>query len=503
MNAHVNTGHPPARLLAQMRLVASNAKLPTALASAFADGAAERGLSVEQAEAAVKGVAFMATTPAARTVDDATLIKLTDEFLHAVMGGDQTQGADPAKNPTALAGEILMAHLAARDEDFGPSRVSGAVATSSHGYSWDSPAALEMKIADARAAVIAERMGFKHEPTMGRGLGADTLSHARMWAQQSGLRLHSDAATMEAFVTGRVKSPLMAASHTRSDFATIAGSSVQLVIGRALEQAPIGLAQVAHTISVSDYRARNLANTSAASALTKLAEGGELVFKTIDETGEAIPAPDRYAGGFRATEELLRNAMAGGYDLEMAIAKAMLASAQESQRSVLAGAITGNANMADGNAVFSAAHANIAGAAAAITVTSLGAARTAMQRFVDSQGAKRPVQPWAILVPPEKQTEAEQVVASITATKYSDANPFSGKLEVIADPGLPGTSTYHWYVVPNPGSTDGLALVMLDDMPSPRVETRDAWPNFGMEWRVNWPLAAAFVRSSWYRTQGA
>lgn len=491
------TGQVPARLLAQMRLVASNAKLSPVLASAFADGAAERGLSLEVAEAAAKGVAFMSSAPAARSVDDATLVKLTDEFLNAVMGGDQTQGQDPVKNPTALASQILLAHLAENQ----PPIARGSF--SEQGHSWDGPAALEMKIADARAAVIAERLGVKHEPTIGRDMGSDTLSHARMWARQTGLRVNTDAAVMEAFVTGRVASPLMAASHTRSDFATIAGSSVQLVVGRALEQAPIGLAQVAHTISVSDYRARNLANTSAASSLTKVAEGGELQFKTIDETGEAIPAPDRYAGGFRATEELLRNAASGGFDLELAIARAMLAAAQESQRSVLAAAITGNANMADGNAVFSTAHANIAGAAAAITVTSLGAARTAMQRFVDSRSAARPVQPWAILVPPEKQTEAEQVVASITATKSTDANPFAGKLEVIADPGLPGTSTYHWYVVPNPGSTDGLALVLLDDMPSPRVETRDAWPNFGMEWRVNWPLSAAFVRASWYRTQGA
>lgn len=67
----------------------------------------------------------------------------------------------------------------------------------------------------------------------------------------------------------------------------------------------------------------------------------------------------------------------------------------------------------------------------------------------------------------------------------------------------PGTGTYYWFVAPDPGAADGLALVTLDGMATPQVEVRDAWPNFGMTWRVQWPLAAAFVRSSWYRTQGA
>ena len=82
-------------------------------------------------------------------------------------------------------------------------------------------------------------------------------------------------------------------------------------------------------------------------------------------------------------------------------------------------------------------------------------------------------------------------------------NPFTGKLEIITDPGLSGTGTYHWFVIPNPSGTDGLALITMDGMDTPEVEARDAWPNFGMEWRVQWPLAAAFMRASWYRTQGA
>lgn len=503
MNVILNkAGQIPARTLAQMRLVAAKADLKPALMEAFAEGAAAHGLTAIQAEAAIAGVVLMATTPVARNVDDATLIKLTDEFLAKVNSTDTaTKGATPA-DPTALAGEILMAYLAAEDAKSPVSRSHSAHIV---GHSWDSPASMVAKLADARAAAIAPRMGLKHEPTIGRDLGLNSLDHARAWAKGQGLRMDSDAATMEAFTTGRVAGRIgyMSGSHTTSDFPTIAGSAVQILIGRALEQAPVGLANCAAKITAQDWRDQKLANTSAASSLKKVKESGEVKFQTIDESGEIVPAPDRYAGAFRATDELIRNSSTGGFDLEVAIGRALLAAAQESQRTVLAAAISGNALLADGYAVFSTEHKNIAGAASAITMTSLAAARTAMQRFVDSRNAARPVMPSIILVPPEKQTEAEQVVAAISATKSSDANPFAGALKVIADPGLSGSGTYHWFVLPDPASTDGLALITMDGMETPRVETRDAWPDFGMTWRVQWPLAAAFVRPSWYRTQGA
>ena len=74
-----NAGQVPARQLAQMRLVASTAKLAPAIADAFCEGALARGLTAAQAEAVVQGVAHMATPAFAHRVDDATLIKLAAE----------------------------------------------------------------------------------------------------------------------------------------------------------------------------------------------------------------------------------------------------------------------------------------------------------------------------------------------------------------------------------------------------------------------------------------
>ncbi|WP_426036001.1 hypothetical protein [Cypionkella sp. TWP1-2-1b2] len=171
MNVILNkTGHVPARTLAQMRLVAAKADLKPALMEAFAEGAAAHGMTAIQAEAAIAGVVLMATTPLARNVDDATLIKLTDEFLAKVNGTETgTKGGTPA-DPTALAGEVLMAYLAAEDAKQPVPRSAQYTV----GQSWESSAAMAHKITDARAAAIAPMMGLKHEPTVGRELWAPT-----------------------------------------------------------------------------------------------------------------------------------------------------------------------------------------------------------------------------------------------------------------------------------------------------------------------------------------
>ena len=487
-----------ARLVAQMRGLMQARNLPDAVADRLADA----GITMAAAEDLVPALTEIADAAKTLQLDLEDWLALVDETLSKAK-------ENPKAAPVAVA-RLVMREAEGRRE--AAQRQADAEAARRDpgrvvmGASWDSPEAMASKIADARASVLAPMMGVRHEATIGRDLGQTTLAHARAWAGQRGARGLTDAALMQAFVTGRapgLSGSMSFGQHSTSDFATIAGSAVQIVIGRALEQAPVGLALCAHRITSTDWRARKLASTSAASGLTEVAEGGEISFGTIDGNGETVPAPANLAKAFAATEQLLRNASAGGFDLEAAIARELLAAAQETQRSVLAGAITGNANMADGQPVFSAAHANVAASASAITIASLGTARTAMQRFVDSRGAARPVVPAILLVPPEKQTEAEQIVAQITATKATDANPFAGKLEVIADPGLSGSGTYHWFVLPAPAGTDGLALITLEDMPTPKVESRDAWPNFGMTWRVQWPLAAAFVRPSWYRTQGA
>lgn len=497
MRDHIETIRPAA--LAAVARAGVGGRMAESLLVAMQDG--ETG----------QRAALVARTLFPRLAATAKMTGMPEDWLAENMAEIVGDPVEAAVNPQAvlqrgldMVAETQAAQTQADDPPARGFTVGNPYGSNVVGMSHDSPAAVRAKIADATAAVVAKNMGLRYEPTIGRSVGTDRRDHARLVCQMAGVRPRNDHDALDFMLTG--KTPwLMAGSHSSGDMpviAGIAGAVAQNVIGRGLEEAPIALAQAAHVIPATDFRDRRLANTTGAGALSVVPEGGEVRHVTVDESGEVVPAPKRLAAAFSATAELMRNASAGGYDLETRLTAGLLSSAQEAQRSALAAAIIGNLNLADGQPVFHASRGNTTGTAAGVTVASVGAGRAALARLVDSQGVKRPVVPSIVLVPPEKQTEAEQLVAQLSATKVGDVNPFAGQLRVLSDPGLPGTGTYHWYLVPDPAATDGLALITLDDMPTPQVEVRDNWPNFGMTWRVQWPLTAAFVRPSWYRTAG-
>ena len=364
------------------------------------------------------------------------------------------------------------------------------------GSDWTGGRALARKQADALAALVAPRLGLTHEPTMGREFIAEDAERTKLRmahnsAMAAGERGLSDREAMRIWMAGTTST---------SDYPSIAASSVEAVVARQLEQAPIGLRECVHIIPASDWRGRNHVNVSGTNVMETVGEGGEPKFLTIDESGEALAAPARKAGFFRATEELIRNS-GRTMDLELAFARAMIEGASETLRNVIAERIITPGNLADNVGVFDASRGNLAGAAAALSITALSNARTGLQRAVDSQGTRKPVEPGIILVAPEQRTEAEQLVAQIAATQTDQANPFMGQLRVISDPGLPGNSGAHWFVLGDPSRFDGLALILMDDMPSPQIEAQPSWTSFGYEWRAQWPMAVSWVRPSWYRTE--
>lgn len=486
MNVRLNpAGQVPARLLAQMRLLATNANLSPVLASAFAEGAAERGMTAAMAEAAVQGIAFLSTNATARTVDDATLVRLTDEFLTKVMGGgDQT--------PTALASQILLAHLT--DTQAPTKRNPAPGAASRQGHSWDSPQGIAMKAGDALAAALGPRMGIKFEATMGAELGPFSLGDVAMnICRASGLRPHN-----------AVEAVRMAGAHSVSDFTYAIQSGLTSIVGLGFEIAEPAISRLATEVPAADYRQRNSVGLSSTGLPQKVVEGGEINYVTVSEKGELAAKPDDYAAMFAISNQALAND-ASALGLMADIGRKMIQGSVAQYRNVLLAPLLANSGagqtMLDSLSLFHATHGNLAGAAAAISVASIGLARTALRRQVDAQGVLLAIEPKFLLVPPEQETLAQQLVAQLTASKLSDVNPFTAALEVVCEPGL--TNTTAWYLVGDPGLAAGLTWASLEGYSTPRVDSQYGWKTLGMEFRLQWAIGAAFVETqSWYKNAG-
>lgn len=170
------------------------------------------------------------------------------------------------------------------------------------------------------------------------------------------------------------------------------------------------------------------------------------------------------------------------------------------------GIVTANANMGDGNALFSVAHNNQAASGSVISVASLGAARQALRQQKGLNGRFINVQAKYLLVPSALETIAQQFVTQTTIvyTKSTDYNPFANALQVIAEPRLDATSLINWYTAADPGQIDTIEYAYLEGQEGVYLENRIGFDIDGIELKARLDFAAKAI--DWrglYKNPGA
>lgn len=105
-------------------------------------------------------------------------------------------------------------------------------------------------------------------------------------------------------------------------------------------------------------------------------------------------------------------------------------------------------------------------------------------------------------MPPELETLAQQLVASITATSVGDVNTFTNTLSVLVDAHL--TSPTRWYLSAEPGRPEGLQHAYLDGAAGPQIFTREGFEVDATEFKVRLDFGCGFVdHRAWYMNPGA
>ncbi|NUB43650.1 Mu-like prophage major head subunit gpT family protein [Fertoebacter nigrum] len=416
---------------------------------------------------------------------------LEDVYNAAAAGGDdlQIESAWPGleSNGAKSTGAILGAAIS-HFRKKGPSIRIGAGPGPDH----RSPQMAGERRIEAMADGLLARIDRRHKPTIGREYAALSLAELAMTSERAAGRRPLN-----------MQEAVRMATHSTSDFAAVLENALGKSVARQMEQITPALQRAAHDIPAEDYRGGKLIGLSGSGMPQEVGEGGEIKHVTIDESGERKPAPRDFGALFSLSNKAIYNDDTGIFG---EISKKMVAGSTERFRRVLLEPVLANAGlgnlMADGNPVFHASHGNLAASGAALDVTSLSAARVALRSQRGTQGEYYAIEPWALVVPPQLETKAQQLMAEINATKFSDANPFSGALEIIVEVGL--TDPLAWYLIGNPASHDGLAYSYLDGQAAPRVESKPGWNTLGVEFRLVWAVDARFVSwASWYKNPGA
>ncbi|WP_051661350.1 Mu-like prophage major head subunit gpT family protein [Bosea sp. 117] len=100
------------------------------------------------------------------------------------------------------------------------------------------------------------------------------------------------------------------------------------------------------------------------------------------------------------------------------------------------------------------------------------------------------VTPRYLVVGPELETTAEQVLATITATTVDGVNPFAGKLTLLVEPRITDDA---WYVFADPASAPVLEYSYLSSAPGPQMASREGWDVLSTEYRVVLDFGAGAV----------
>ncbi len=289
-----------------------------------------------------------------------------------------------------------------------------------------------------------------------------------------------------------------AAMHTTSDFPVIFESSINRALEARYATAEPTYRRIARKQNFRDFRPHTTVKQGDFPMLLKVLEGGEIKYGTFVEGKEAVQAFS-YARAISISRQMLINDDLGSIARLLSDYGTTVALMEE----VVFYTQAFNAVLSDNKTVFHADHGNLAAPGTAIDVVNVGKARTAMakQKAFGSDNVLLSNKAKILLVGPDKLTEAEMLIASITPATVANVNIFSGKLDVL-DSGQIAGNSWHTFADPNLGSNYRWGY--LDGYEAPRVRTDEPFgvQGFAMSVEHDFGVGATDYRFG-YKNPGA
>lgn len=296
------------------------------------------------------------------------------------------------------------------------------------------------------------------------------------------LRLRSNAETLkrfaEAFEAGRLERSyeILQEAGTTSDFPVLMGNGLNRVLQASYRAVPSYWQGITRQGTIADFREKKIIRLSESDDLQEIPERGEFRDSSLTEEQETTKLV-KYGRKFSVSWETIVND-----DLD-AIKRQPERFGRSAgrliNRLVFQGVLEGNPNMSDGNALFSAAHGNLGGAA--LSETSLQAAITALRRQKDPKGQEIAVltsKPF-LVVPAELEFTAKKLVnaslnpgTNIGDAILADVNTLRGIAEPLVVEFL--TDPNDWYLIANPLDIDTIQVDFLRQIgQQPQLFMRD------------------------------
>lgn len=330
------------------------------------------------------------------------------------------------------------------------------------------------------ASIGRDETDTKLEGMIGALMG-DTSGPA---ADYRGLRLRNLAMSLagprrgfndvEAVRNGMRSTQFMAGAHGVSDFSYITTEVMNRSLQRAYDRiGPLWQLVAGTPLSASDFREIYAVRFGGDFTLKKVLGNGEYESATLADQADGLKVERRGRTISLTFEAVVNDDMQAFQRIPGEFAQ----QARIMENSMVWALIRSNAIMkSDTKALFHADHGNLAGTGGAISVTTVGAARTAMwqQKAYGSKGTDDFLQIVAdrLIVPPALETVALQFATATTPASDGNVNPYKNQLTPSVVPHLgavAGGSDTAWYLIAS--NLPPVSVAYLEGYAAPTVVT--------------------------------
>ncbi|MFT3792124.1 MAG: Mu-like prophage major head subunit gpT family protein [Rudaea sp.] len=317
--------------------------------------------------------------------------------------------------------------------------------------------------------------------------GMTVLDMARACLSQSG-RTH----------VGELPHAVFRAAMSTSDFPALLGDTLNKALRNGMENEQATHRQWCVVSAASDFRAQSRVILGSAPDLEQVAELGEYTNGVLAEDKTTL-VPVKFGRIVSLSwESTLADNLGAFVGLGRSLGQAAMRVEADSIYGSLKSASLAGPNLADGIALFDSTRNNtvtaVTGTGKPLTAAALGAARAKLRRQVNVGGGLLNLTPRTLIVAPERETEAEILVASSTThTAIAGAEAATpawlSALTVIAEPRLSDPDVF--YLVADSEAIGTGEIAIVDDSPSFEeiIEPRQD----ALSWKVRHAFAAGFT----------
>ena len=283
-------------------------------------------------------------------------------------------------------------------------------------------------------------------------------------------------------------------SMTTSDFPNILANVANKTLRQAYEAAPRTFVPFCRQVSAVDFKPINRVQLSDVPTLPKVNEKGEFHRTALSDSKETYSLAT-FGEIVAITRKVIIND-----DLQALnrVPAGLGQAAAQLESDTVWAVITGNPNMSDGNAVFSAAHKNL-NTTNALALAALSTARAAFRVQKAPKGTILNLQPRYLIVPAALEQAADQLIypINLAATAVTGVVPpwiqsltkiVEGRLDAVATVGVT-----NWFMAVDPSQIDTLEYCYLEGQQGVYIETRQGFEVDGVEIKARLDFAAGAI----------